>query len=118
MTDRVSAGILLYRRSPGGGLEVLLGHPGGPFFAHKDLGAWSIPKGEVEPGEDLYDVARREFDEETGHPPPDAAADPARDRSSRRAASSSTPGRWKETWTRPPPSATRSRCRGRRARGR
>ncbi len=70
MTDRVSAGILLYRCSPGGGLEVLLGHPGGPYFAHRDLGAWSIPKGEVEPGEDLYAVARREFHEETGHPAP------------------------------------------------
>ena len=89
MAARVSAGILLYRRgsdggaSPGAarrrprGLEVLLGHPGGPFHAHRDLGDWSIPKGEVEPGEDLYDVARREFEEETGHaPPPDAAAIP------------------------------------------
>lgn len=82
MADRISAGILLYRRVPGGGaalgtgLQVLLGHPGGPFHAHRDLGDWSIPKGEVEPGEDLYDVARREFEEETGHAPPDAAAIP------------------------------------------
>jgi predicted NUDIX family NTP pyrophosphohydrolase len=76
VTGRVSAGILLYRRPPGGGLEVLLGHPGGPFHANRDLGAWSIPKGEVEPGEDLYDVARREFAEETGHAPPDAEAIP------------------------------------------
>jgi len=111
MTERISAGILLFRRvagagaapggntspggtSPGGtspsgaapggaapagaaadaGLEVLLGHPGGPFHAARDLGSWSIPKGEVEPGEDLYDVARREFEEETGNAPPDAPA--------------------------------------------
>ncbi len=71
MTDRTSAGILLYRREPGGVLEVLLGHPGGPYHANRDLGAWSLPKGEVEPGEDLLAVARREFEEETGHPAPD-----------------------------------------------
>lgn len=60
--SRVSAGILLYRA----GLEVLLVHPGGPFWARKDLGAWSIPKGEVEPGEELVAAARREFAEELG----------------------------------------------------
>jgi predicted NUDIX family NTP pyrophosphohydrolase len=76
VTDRVSAGILLYRRPPGGGLEVLLGHPGGPYFAQKDAGAWSIPKGEVESDEDLYAVARREFREETGHAAPDGPALP------------------------------------------
>ena len=65
MTQRISAGILLFRRS-GGGLEVLLAHPGGPRFATRDAGYWSIPKGEVEPGESLEDVARREFEEETG----------------------------------------------------
>ena len=59
-----SAGILMYRRRPGG-LEFLLVHPGGPFWAKKDLGAWSIPKGEFEPGEDPLDAARREFTEET-----------------------------------------------------
>jgi predicted NUDIX family NTP pyrophosphohydrolase len=69
MADRVSAGILLHRTTDGHP-EVLLAHPGGPFHARKDLGAWSIPKGEVEPGEDLIDVARREFLEETGHPAP------------------------------------------------
>ena len=58
MGDRVSAGILLYR-SQAGQLEVLLAHPGGPFHATKDLGAWSIPKGEIEAGEELLDVARR-----------------------------------------------------------
>jgi predicted NUDIX family NTP pyrophosphohydrolase len=76
VTDRVSAGILLYRRPPGGGLELLLGHPGGPWFARKDAGAWSIPKGEVEPDEDLYAVARREFHEETGHAAPGGPALP------------------------------------------
>jgi predicted NUDIX family NTP pyrophosphohydrolase len=59
-----SAGILMYRRAPA--LELLLVHPGGPFWARKDLGAWSIPKGEYEPGEDPLAVARREFEEETG----------------------------------------------------
>jgi predicted NUDIX family NTP pyrophosphohydrolase len=71
VASRVSAGILLYRRRPG--LEVLLAHPGGPLFARKDAGHWTIPKGEVEPGEELLAVARREFEEETGHPPPDGA---------------------------------------------
>jgi predicted NUDIX family NTP pyrophosphohydrolase len=60
-----SAGILLYRRRVGG-LEVLLVHPGGPFWAKKDAGAWSIPKGEYSEGEDPLVVARREFLEETG----------------------------------------------------
>jgi predicted NUDIX family NTP pyrophosphohydrolase len=69
MTDRVSAGILLHRHL-GEHLEVLLAHPGGPFHSSRDLGAWTIPKGEVEPGEDLVDVARREFAEEIGHPSP------------------------------------------------
>ncbi len=63
---RISAGILLYRRTPQG-LEVLLGHPGGPYFENKDVGAWSIPKGQAENGEDLLTVAKREFGEETGH---------------------------------------------------
>jgi predicted NUDIX family NTP pyrophosphohydrolase len=75
MAHRVSAGILLHR-SGDGHLEVLLAHPGGPFHATKDVGAWSIPKGEVEPGEDLVDVARREFLEETGHPVPADGAIP------------------------------------------
>jgi predicted NUDIX family NTP pyrophosphohydrolase len=61
----VSAGLLLYRRGPGG-LEVLLVHPGGPFWAKKDEGAWSIPKGLVDEGEDPLAAARREFAEETG----------------------------------------------------
>jgi predicted NUDIX family NTP pyrophosphohydrolase len=60
-----SAGILLYRRREGG-IEVLLVHPGGPFWARKDEGAWSIPKGEYETAEDPLAAARREFEEETG----------------------------------------------------
>ena len=72
--SRLSAGILLYRRPAGGGLEVLLAHPGGPLYTHRDHGHWSIPKGEARAGEDLEDVARREFHEETGHPVPGALA--------------------------------------------
>jgi predicted NUDIX family NTP pyrophosphohydrolase len=60
-----SAGVLLYRRRDDG-FEVLLIHPGGPFWAKKDLGAWSIPKGEIDEGEDEERAARREFEEETG----------------------------------------------------
>jgi predicted NUDIX family NTP pyrophosphohydrolase len=62
---KTSAGLLLYRHAPGR-LQVLLVHPGGPFWARKDLGAWSIPKGEVGSGEDMLAAARREFREETG----------------------------------------------------
>ena len=60
-----SAGILVYRRGAAG-LEIFLVHPGGPFWAKKDLGVWSIPKGELEPDEDPLAAARREFEEETG----------------------------------------------------
>jgi predicted NUDIX family NTP pyrophosphohydrolase len=69
MAVRTSAGVLLYRRPDGGtdGLEVLLAHPGGPFFAKRDLGDWTIPKGEPDgAAEALIDVALREFEEETG----------------------------------------------------
>jgi predicted NUDIX family NTP pyrophosphohydrolase len=62
---RRSAGIVLYRRGADG-VEVLLVHPGGPFWAKKDAGAWSIPKGEYEDGEDPLACALREFEEETG----------------------------------------------------
>ena len=65
MPQRVSAGIVAYRVH-NGALEVFLAHPGGPFFAHKDAGHWTIPKGEVEPGEDLLVAAVREFQEEIG----------------------------------------------------
>jgi predicted NUDIX family NTP pyrophosphohydrolase len=63
-----SAGILLFRRRDGD-IELLLGHPGGPFWGRKDLGAWSIPKGLIAPGENPLAAARREFAEETGKNP-------------------------------------------------
>jgi predicted NUDIX family NTP pyrophosphohydrolase len=62
---QISAGLLMYRRSSGG-LELFLAHPGGPFWKNKDTGAWSIPKGVVEEGEDLLATAIREFHEEAG----------------------------------------------------
>ena len=68
MAPRTSAGVLLFRRTDG--LEVLLGHMGGPFWARKDEGAWTIPKGEPSPGEDPWTTARREFAEELGVPVP------------------------------------------------
>jgi predicted NUDIX family NTP pyrophosphohydrolase len=64
----VSAGLLLFRR-PAGSLEVFLAHPGGPFWANRDDGAWTIPKGVVADGEALIDAAKREFEEETGIAP-------------------------------------------------
>ena len=66
MAGKMSAGILLYRRR--GALEVFLAHPGGPFWAKKDLGAWSLPKGEFVEGEAPLAAAVREFTEETGFP--------------------------------------------------
>ena len=63
--SRISAGLLLYRRRAGQ-LEVFLAHPGGPLFTKKDAGHWTIPKGEVEPGEDLLETALREVEEEVG----------------------------------------------------
>jgi predicted NUDIX family NTP pyrophosphohydrolase len=62
---KLAAGILLYRRGPDD-LEVLLAHPGGPLWSHKDDAAWTVPKGEPDPGEDLLHAAEREFREETG----------------------------------------------------
>jgi predicted NUDIX family NTP pyrophosphohydrolase len=77
MVLRQSAGILLYRRDPADrALEVLLAHPGGPFFARRDAGHWTIPKGEPDgPDGDLLAVARREFAEEVGRAAPDAQPD-------------------------------------------
>jgi predicted NUDIX family NTP pyrophosphohydrolase len=75
VNHRTSAGVVLFRRRSAG-LDVLLAHPGGPYFARKDAGHWSIPKGEVEPGEELLTVARREFEEETGSPAPAGPAIP------------------------------------------
>lgn len=66
----LSAGLLLHRRTRGA-VEVLIGHPGGPFWARRDDGAWSIPKGEYTVGQDPWEVARREFAEEIGCPAPD-----------------------------------------------
>jgi predicted NUDIX family NTP pyrophosphohydrolase len=86
MVTRRSAGIVLFRRPPGtlgsgrdgSAVEILLGHPGGPFFSKRDEGHWTIPKGEPDDaGDDLLVVARREFEEETGHSAPgDGASDP------------------------------------------
>ncbi|MFI0234281.1 NUDIX domain-containing protein [Streptomyces sp. NPDC017086] len=74
-TTKRSAGLLLFRHT-GRGPEVLLGHMGGPFFAKKDAGAWTVPKGEYDAGEPAWEAARREFQEELGLPPPDGEAVP------------------------------------------
>jgi predicted NUDIX family NTP pyrophosphohydrolase len=76
VSPRRSAGLLLYRRTPDAGVEVLLAHPGGPIWAKRDEGAWTVPKGEFNQGEAAWDVARREFEEETGHPAPDGESIP------------------------------------------
>ena len=68
---KLSAGLLLYRRN-GDDVQVLIAHPGGPIWSRRDTGAWSLPKGAPLDGEELFDSARREFQEETGHAPPPA----------------------------------------------
>jgi predicted NUDIX family NTP pyrophosphohydrolase len=75
MPPKLSAGLLLYRRirDEESVVEVLLGHMGGPFWARRDQGAWSIPKGEYDPGEDPFAAAKREFEEELGSAPPSVA---------------------------------------------
>ncbi|MFA3878702.1 NUDIX domain-containing protein [Streptomyces sp. MMCC 100] len=73
---RRSAGLLLHRRGPGGEFQVLLGHMGGPFYARRDAGAWTVPKGEYDPAEPAWEAARREFEEELGLPPPEGEAVP------------------------------------------
>ncbi|GAB2807061.1 NUDIX domain-containing protein [Streptomyces chlorus] len=75
MTGARSAGLLAFRHTDHG-LEVLLGHMGGPFFVRRDAGAWTVPKGEYDAGETAWDAARREFEEELGLPPPDGEAVP------------------------------------------
>jgi predicted NUDIX family NTP pyrophosphohydrolase len=70
MAPAPSAGILLFRRTAGV-IEVFIAHMGGPFWARKDARAWSIPKGEIDAGEEARSAARREFTEEIGVPPPD-----------------------------------------------
>ena len=74
MASRRSAGILLHR-GRGEKLEVLLVHPGGPAWSGRDVGAWSVPKGEYLDGEDPFAAARREFEEELGSAPPDGDAE-------------------------------------------
>ena len=76
MSAMLSAGILLYRRDPAGRPEVLLAHPGGPYWQRQDLGSWSIPKGIAEGEEVLEAVAAREFEEETGFALATCAHDP------------------------------------------
>ncbi len=68
--------MLLYRLGQAGMVEVLVAHPGGPYWARKDAGAWSVPKGEYEPDDDALATAYREFREETGHDPPAGAPIP------------------------------------------
>ncbi len=70
---KLSAGLLLYRRN-GDDVQVLIAHPGGPIWARRDAGAWSLPKGAPMDSEDLFATAQREFHEETGHLPPDGEA--------------------------------------------
>lgn len=69
LTGKQAAGLLMYRQRQGP-IEIFLVHPGGPFWKNKDLGAWSIPKGEYPPQEDPLSAAKREFQEETGFPVP------------------------------------------------
>ena len=71
MSNKQSAGLLLYRRSGRGEIELLIAHPGGPLFARRDAGWWTVPKGEYEPGEEPLATAEREFAEELGQAPPD-----------------------------------------------
>ena len=113
-SGRTSAGILLWRRRDDR-LEVLLAHMGGPYWVDKDLGHRTIPKGEIEQGEEPVAVARREFAEETGSVSPIPPWSPAR--SGRSRGSSSWPGRPGETWTPRPRSATPTRPSGRPGRG-
>ncbi|MFD7919293.1 NUDIX domain-containing protein [Streptomyces sp. NPDC059740] len=75
MAARRSAGLMVYRR-PAGGVEVLLGHMGGPFWARREAGAWTVPKGEYEAPEEAWEAARREFREELGLEPPGGAPVP------------------------------------------
>ena len=97
-----SAGLLLHRTTADGTLEVLLVHPGGPFWARKDAGAWSMPKGEYADDEDPLVAARREFAEELGTPAPDGAARGPRRGAPEGRQARRRPGRSRVTSTRPP----------------
>ena len=107
----MSAGILMYHRSDAG-LVVLLVHPGGPFWRNRDLGAWSIPKGELDDGEDPEAAARREFAEELGIEARARSGRLARYASA--AAKSFWPMRWKALSMPMPCAATKSPSNGRR----
>ena len=101
---RRSAGILLYR-SANGGIEILIAHPRRPVWAKQDDDTWSVDPGEIEEGEDPWDVARREFEEETGHPAPDGASIELGE-ITQKGGKVVVPGRSKATSTRPRPRAT------------
>lgn len=97
-----SAGLLPYRRLPGAGLEVLLGHMGGPFWSRKDAGAWTLLKGELDPGEDPHAAALREASEELGmelppSPAPDLELGEVRQRAGKRVRA------WAREWPQPGP---------------
>lgn len=93
--SRISAGLLMFRRK-GGALEVLLVHPGGPFFQRKDEGVWTIPKGEAVSGEDLLARARTEFEEELGIGPSGCAKPPSCKSYGERGATADRSGDWIE----------------------
>ncbi|MFI2486557.1 NUDIX domain-containing protein [Promicromonospora kroppenstedtii] len=97
-----SAGLLPFRRLPGGGLEVLLGHMGGPFWARKDAGSWSVLKGELEPGEEPHAAALREAGEELGLDLPAPSA-PDIDLGEVRQRSGKVVLAWAREWPRPGP---------------
>lgn len=101
-----SAGLLPFRWLPGGGLEVLLGHMGGPFWARKDAGAWSVLKGELEPGEEPHAAALREAGEELGLDLPAPSA-PDVDLGEVRQRSGKVVLAWAREWPRPGPDLTR-----------
>ncbi|MBL0887972.1 NUDIX domain-containing protein [Myceligenerans indicum] len=101
-----SAALLLYRRLPDDGIEVLLGHMGGPFWARKDAGAWTVLKGEIGPGEDPHAAALREAREELGRelpspPVPDLELGEVRQRAGKRVLA------WAREWPRPAPGLER-----------
>lgn len=103
-----SAGLLLYRRTADGGLEVLLGHMGGPFWARKDAGAWTLLKGELEPGEDPHAAGLREAAEELGLDLPTASV-PDVPLGEVRQRAGKVVHAWAREWPEPGPDLTRVR---------